>query len=217
MDVNVDLSGVQEHVGDRAKRARRMTHKMALASLGAVGLTYDAGKAVVHSAGELVYRAETRGEQIEAKFNARVTEVQDQMTEEARARRAMMEERFSSISEGVSQRSKAVEQQVQSKLSALKIGSGTVVETDQIRIEVEVIESEPWDGYDSLNAQEVAERLAGLDDAKLEEVRQYEMNTKNRITVLREIDMRQAALEEGENQDGVDEAASEEGAEQAEA
>ena len=196
MNVKMDIGEVQDRVTERAKRARRLSHKVALASIGAVGLTYDAGKAVVHRAGELVQKAETRGEVIEAKLSNRVADVQEQMSEEARARRAMVEERLGSITQGVSQRTKAVEQQVQSKLAGLKIGDGAVLETDQIRIEVEVVETEPWEGYDSLNAQEVTDHLEGLTSAQLEAVRVYETNTKDRVTVLREIDMRQAALEE---------------------
>ena len=57
---------------------------------------------------------------------------------------------------------KSIEKRLQSGLSSLKIGSGTVVETDQIRIEVEIVDEEPWEGYDELNAQEVVDRLAML-------------------------------------------------------
>jgi hypothetical protein len=200
MDVDMDLSGAQEEVGERTKRARRLTHRMALASLGLVGLTYDAGMSVCHSAGEFVKRAEMRGEEIEATLDARIAQAQEQMTEEAQAQRAKLEESLNAITQGLSERGKAVEKQIQGKLSTLKAGSGTVVETDQIKIEVEVVDSEPWEGYDGLNAQEVMDRLGHLDSAQLEAVRRYETNTKNRITVLREIEVRQAALEEEPNQ-----------------
>ncbi len=169
---------------------------MALAALGLAGLTYDAGKSAVRKTDGFVNRAEKRGEEIEAILNSRVSEVQDQMTEEAKAQRAKLEGTLNNLSTGMGDRGKSIEKRVQSGLSSLKIGSGTVVETDQISIEVEIVDEEPWEGYDELNAQEVIDRLAMLGEAQLEAVSDYEANTKNRVTVLREIDMLLAGIEE---------------------
>ena len=204
MSVDVNLNEVPEEVQakvqgtveENAKRARCLSRKVALAALGLAGLTYDAGKSAVRKTDGFVNRAEKRGEEIEAILNSRVSEVQDQMTEEAKAQRAKLEGTLNNFSTGMGDRGKSIEKRVQSGLSSLKIGSGTVVETDQISIEVEIVDEEPWEGYDELNAQEVIDRLAMLGEAQLEAVSDYEANTKNRVTVLREIDMLLAGIEE---------------------
>ena len=77
-----------------------------------------------------------------------------------------------------------------------KSGASEVkLETDDIKIEVEIVDDEPWEGYTGLNAQEILDRLEHLDVEQLEELRDFEANTKNRVTVLREIDMLLAGLE----------------------
>jgi hypothetical protein len=196
MSVNVNLNEVQVKVEEKANDAKRLGRKMALAALGFAGLTYDAGKSVIHSADDFVNRAEKRGAEIEALLEARVSEVQEQMTEEAKAQRAKVEATLSGITEGVGDTGATIQEKFQSGLSALKIGSGTVIETDDIKIEVEIVDSEePWDGYGELNAQEILDRLADLKADRLVILREYEANTKNRVTVLREIDMLLAGLE----------------------
>ncbi len=52
----------------------------------------------------------------------------------------------------------------------------------------------PIEGYDEMNAQEVDGALAGLSGAELGAVRAYELANKNRVTVLRALDDRLAAL-----------------------
>ena len=196
MDMNVNLENVQTTAEENAKRVRRLGRKVTLAAIGLAGLTYDAGKSAVHRADGFVNRAEKRGEEIEAVLNARASDVQKQMTEEAKSQRAKLEGTLGSLSASVEDTGKSIEQRLQSGLSSLKIGSGTVVETDQIRIEVEVVDEEPWEGYDELNAQEVVDRLAMMSAEELEVVSDYEANSKNRVTVLREIDILLAGMEE---------------------
>jgi hypothetical protein len=192
MSVEVTIEGVQDKIAEKAKDARHKGRKMTLAALGIVGLTYDAGKSLVHRADEFVSRAEKRGEEIEAVLNARVSEVQDQMTEEAKAQRAKVEGALKDAAEGVGGRSAAIQEKFQSGLSSLKAGSGTIIETDDIKIEVEIVDDLPWEDYDDLNAQEILDRLSDLSEEQLESLRKYEQNTKNRVTVLREIEIQQA-------------------------
>lgn len=52
---------------------------------------------------------------------------------------------------------------------------------------------EPWNGYDSLTAKEVNDRLATAGPESLAVARLYETANRNRVTVLREIDRRLAA------------------------
>lgn len=197
MSAEVNINDMQTQVEKRSKCARRAARKVRLAALGLAGLTYDAGKSVVHSADRFVHRAEVRGEKIEAALTASASGLQEQVTEEAKARRQKFEQKIESLSEGIGERGKALEKDFQNKLSSLKVGDGTVVETDQIKIEVEVVEAEPWTGYDELNAHEIIDELGKLTESELQAVREYESSTKNRVTILREIEMRLAALDEG--------------------
>jgi ElaB/YqjD/DUF883 family membrane-anchored ribosome-binding protein len=48
----------------------------------------------------------------------------------------------------------------------------------------------PIEGYDELNVEEVFERLGALSSEEIREVRDYEERTKNRDTILEELDRR---------------------------
>ena len=48
----------------------------------------------------------------------------------------------------------------------------------------------PIEGYDEKNVEEIAERLDGLSEAELRRVRNYEQSTKNRETLIAQIDRR---------------------------
>ena len=48
----------------------------------------------------------------------------------------------------------------------------------------------PIEGYDEMNAEEIAERLAGLSEAELRRTRNYEQGNRNRQTLIAEIDRR---------------------------
>jgi ElaB/YqjD/DUF883 family membrane-anchored ribosome-binding protein len=48
----------------------------------------------------------------------------------------------------------------------------------------------PIDGYDELNADEINRRISGLTVDQLREVRDYEERTKNRDTILEQLDRR---------------------------
>ena len=54
----------------------------------------------------------------------------------------------------------------------------------------------PIVNYDEKNAEEVINSLKGLDEMQLRTVRAYEVNNKNRVTVLRAIDEKLADLQE---------------------
>lgn len=53
---------------------------------------------------------------------------------------------------------------------------------------------EPWDGYDELDAQQVADQLADASAGMLAVVRLYESTHRDRAAVIDEIDRRLAAL-----------------------
>jgi hypothetical protein len=48
----------------------------------------------------------------------------------------------------------------------------------------------PIEGYDELNVEEVSARLSALSAEDLREVRDYEERTKNRDTILEQLDRR---------------------------
>jgi len=196
MSVDVKLSSVQRQVEENAKKAGRLGRRMVMAALGVAGYTYDTGISVCHGAEDCFHKAEVRGEKVETHINSRASQVQEQLTDEAKSRRAKVEDALSGITDGVGETGKSIEQAFQSKLASLKIGDGTVMETDQIKIEVEVIDQQPFENYDALNAQEIINGLNRLEKDKLQEAYDYEKSSKNRITVLREIELLQAALEE---------------------
>jgi hypothetical protein len=56
----------------------------------------------------------------------------------------------------------------------------------------EVHMDEPWDGYDSMTAQQVRRRLQDVESVELMAVRLYESSGKNRVSILRAIDSRLA-------------------------
>src|SRR5215218_9414435 len=51
----------------------------------------------------------------------------------------------------------------------------------------------PIEGYDELNVEEIVARLEGLSGEEVGRVREYERRTKNRATLLEQIDRRAAA------------------------
>ena len=51
---------------------------------------------------------------------------------------------------------------------------------------------EPWNGYGSLTAREIIDRLAAATAETLAVARLYETTHRNRVTVIREIDRRLA-------------------------
>src|SRR5829696_4801599 len=48
----------------------------------------------------------------------------------------------------------------------------------------------PIEDYDSLNVKQISERLEGLSDEEVEQLRRYEAANKNRSTLLRRLDER---------------------------
>lgn len=210
--VKVDLGNVQEQVGDTTKHACRLGRRFVLTSLGVVGMTYDKGKSVVHSAEDFAAKAEQRGEQIEEAFNAKVQNVQDQVTTEIHERRTQIETKIDGVSKEVSERGKSIEDTVQKAFTRLKVGdtNGATIEGEQIDIEVgaeiepeigseagkeagvevesETVTSVPIEGYDELSAQEIVAKLADLDPESIESIRAYEAANKNRVTIIREIE-----------------------------
>ncbi len=198
MSVNKNISEVQRTAEEKAKAAERYSKRVELATLGAVGLVYDAGMYVLKSAEGYFHKAEERGQELESAIRARRAKVQQQMTDEAKAKKAQAEEALNNLTSGIGETGKAIENKFQQKFSSLKTDEEAVLETEpiQIEVEVEIKTDEPWVDYESLNVQEVIDGLTDMDLAGLQQAYEYEASHKNRVTVLREIELKQAALEE---------------------
>jgi hypothetical protein len=58
-----------------------------------------------------------------------------------------------------------------------------------VAIEVEKAMEAVIPGYDEMAAKDIVVKLPGMPKEKLVEIREYEVKGKNRVTVLREIDV----------------------------
>lgn len=72
-----------------------------------------------------------------------------------------------------------------------------VLERNQSTPTETLVTVEPLPRYDELRADEITERLSGLSEAELRQVKQYEMKHQNRVTVTRAVD--KLLTEQGES------------------
>ena len=87
------------------------------------------------------------------------------------------------------------EQELEKILSRVGLNRGEVTATViEVKRELEDLVA-PFEGYEELTAKELVERLGEMDEAELRAVRAFEAGTKNRVTVLREIDERLDEME----------------------
>lgn len=195
MDVN--LRNVQEQVGDNVQQARRLSYKAALAYVGLFGMAYDAAVSALESGAEFVDKAEKRGEKMEQEFNDYLAKYQDQAADEAKKLRQRVEQQIDDVSKELHDSRQSLEQEVEKILAKMNFPRFSAsVDTEVVQVDIEVTSMEPIEGYDEMNVKEVTEALDGLDTEMLAAVRTYEVATKNRVTVLREIDERLAPVEE---------------------
>ena len=87
----------------------------------------------------------------------------------------------------VSKNAKSVVVEVEKFLGQFQPKAEEVVKA--VEIEVENVMDKIMPGYDELAAKDIVAKLAVLPKEKLIEIREYEVKGKNRVTVLREIDV----------------------------
>jgi uncharacterized protein YdaU (DUF1376 family) len=179
---------MQERLEDTAKQSKEMTRRAALTYLGLLGLAYDTGKDLLHDGSKLLARAEKRGAKIERTLNRRWSSVESRMTGQVRSWREQVQHRTEEFSQDLSERGKEIEDSARKFVSRVKTEGSRVSDISEIKIEVQVKEKPPIEGYDEMTVQDVLERLPGFDAEMLTEMRVYEAAHKNRVTVLREID-----------------------------
>lgn len=102
-----------------------------------------------------------------------------------------------SVKDVVTENTKGIQDMVLSTVATVRPNTNgkdvqeTVIEvTEQVTEEASEPLSAPFEGYDGLTAKDLIAKLDGMDDKALELVKSYEEATKNRVTVLRDIDER---------------------------
>lgn len=224
MSINLNMRNVQEVVEDTNKKAMDLGRKAYLTYLGAWGMGYDGLKTVYKERWTWVDKAEKRGKVVEKElgkvfkayqkdFPGEVSKLaesmQDTATDLAKSATKKAEEWAKVAEKSVVQvvkRDSAVGQaveeiKVEAKAAAKNV-NGSVKKVQEKSAEVvaevqEVAESaveKIWKGYDELGVKEIVAGLESMSVKKLEELRKYEVDGKNRVTVVREIDARMQAM-----------------------
>lgn len=179
--VNVDLRNVQETVEDSMKSAQDVGRKAILATVGMWGLAYDKANSLWGASMELVDKAEKRGEELEMSFNKRFEKLQEKP--EVKRVVDVVEDSVDTVSKNT----KSVVSEVEKFLAQFQPKAEEAVK--DVAIKVENVLDEVLPGYDELAAKDIVAKLPGMPEEALLKVREYEVKNKNRVTVLREIDV----------------------------
>ncbi len=183
--MNVDLRDMQEKVEDGVQSAKNMSRKVVLASVGVWGLAYDKALEVWDASMSLVDKAEKRGEVMEQDFGKRFNKMQEQVQEQPQVKKVVdvVEDGYDTVSKNA----KSVVVEVEKFLNQFQ--AKTEEAAKDVVIEVEKVMEAVIPGYDEMPAKDIVGKLPGMPKEKLIEIREYEVKGKNRVTVLREIDV----------------------------
>jgi hypothetical protein len=202
--MNLNLRNLQEQVEDSVKGTRQLGRKTALIYAGLLGLAYDQAKQLVKNSMQLVDQAEERGETIVSELNHRAEELRSQANLQVLKWRDRVDQSIENATFEATEAMHNAEEMAEkaiSRMSADKEGAAQELRIDgPMNIEITTVEkievtlTEPVGGYDEMNVKEIAEQVQGWDATLLEDVRAYELTTKNRITVLRAIDERMESM-----------------------
>lgn len=182
--MNIDLRNVQEQVEDGVKRAQTVGRKVVLAYAGMWGLAYDKVQDIWAEGGKLLEKAEKRGEELEAEWMQQFNKVQ----EKPEVKRVVdyVEDQVDTVSKNA----KSVVAEVEKFLAQFQPAASNVqAAVKDVAIEVQAAVAEAVvEGYDEMSAKDVIAMLPSFSKEMLAKVRDYEVASKNRVTVLREID-----------------------------
>ena len=183
--MNVDLRDVQEKVEDGVQSAKNTSRKVVLASIGVWGLAYDKAQEMWDASMSLVDKAEKRGEEMEQDLGKRFNKVQEQVQEQPQVKKVVgaVEDGY----DNVSKNAKTVVAEVEKFLGQFQAKTEEVAK--DVAIEVEKAMDAVLPGYDEMAAKDIVGKLPGMPKEALIEIREYEVKGKNRVTVLREIDV----------------------------
>jgi hypothetical protein len=179
--MNVDLRDVQEKVEDGVQSAKNMSRKVVLASVGVWGLAYDKAHDLWGTGMSMVDKAEKRGEVLEVDFGKRFNKVQEQP--QVKKVVGAVEDSY----DVVSKNAKTVVAEVEKFLAQFQPKAEDAMK--DVVIEVEKVMEAVIPGYDEMAAKDIVAKLPGMPKEQLVEIREYEVKSKNRVTVLREIDV----------------------------
>jgi hypothetical protein len=215
MAVNINMRGVQETVEDGAKKVNEVGRKALLAYLGVWGMGWDASKAVYKDMPAWVDKAEKRGEVVEKdlmevfhayqkdfpgevtklaeKVQSTVSEVAKEVGPAADRYYKNLEKYVASVRKNVAPEA-VVEIKVKAEAGAKKAKAVVAEAAEPVTEAVESAVDALWKGYDSLSVKDILAGLDGKSFKDLEALREYEVGSKNRVTVLREIDARMQAM-----------------------
>jgi uncharacterized protein YoxC len=212
MTANINMRGVQESVEDNAKMVRNMGRKALLTYLGVLGMGYDFSKSVYADGWKFVEKAEKRGEKVEDELRKYINAYQQDFPGEVKKLAHSVEENVTELAKDVQGQADRLGRNVEKVVTKYVRASGVPQAVEDIQVNgkttsAEAVEAtreaeemvtsavdEVWYGYDNLSVKDI---LAGLENksfADLELLREHELNTKNRVTVLREIDARLQAM-----------------------
>lgn len=183
--MNVDLRDVQEKVEDGVQSAKNVGRKVVLASIGVWGLAYDKAQEMWDASMGLVDKAEKRGEEIEQDLGKRFNKMQEQVQEQPQVKKVV--DVVDNSYDHVSKNAKSVVAEVEKFLGQFQ--AKTEEAAKDVVIEVEKAMDAVLPGYDEMAAKDIVGKLPGMPKEALIEIREYEVNGKNRVTVLREIDV----------------------------
>ena len=183
--MNVDLRDVQEKVEDGVQSAKNMGRKVVLASIGVWGLAYDKAQEMWDASMGLVDKAEKRGEEIEQDLGKRFNKMQEQVQEQPQVKKVV--DVVDNSYDHVSKNAKSVVAEVEKFLGQFQ--AKTEEAAKDVAIEVEKAMDAVLPGYDEMAAKDIVGKLPGMPKEALIEIREYEVKGKNRVTVLREIDV----------------------------
>jgi hypothetical protein len=183
--MNVDLRDVQEKVEDGVQSAKNMSRKVVLASIGVWGLAYDKAQEMWDASMSLVDKAEKRGEEIEQDLGKRFNKMQEQVQEQPQVKKVV--DVVDNSYDHVSKNAKSVVAEVEKFLGQFQAKAEETAK--DVAIEVEKAMDAVLPGYDEMAAKDIVGKLPGMPKEALIEIREYEVKGKNRVTVLREIDV----------------------------
>ncbi len=216
MAANINMRGVQEAVEDNTKKAREVGRKAMLAYLGLWGMGYDAGKTLYKDRWAWIEKAEKRGVKVEKELKKLIEAYQKDFPGEVKKLAQTVEENVTEMAKDMSDEAtklgKNLEKYVTKAVRSTRVAeviedikvdskaalSGTAEEALGAMAEAEeaVLSAVDniWYGYDNLSVKEILADLEAKTTAELELLREYEIGSKNRVTVLREIDARLQAM-----------------------
>ncbi|MGL4651368.1 MAG: hypothetical protein ACRC1H_18330 [Caldilineaceae bacterium] len=220
MTANVNMRNVQEMIEDTTKEVKVLGRKAYLTYLGAWGLGYDGVMSLYTDRWHWVEKAEKRGKVVEKDvmkiFEAYQKDFPGEVAKLAESVQSTAGDLYKSAEGYAEDLAKAVRRDVNVSETVENIvveakaavrgfnGNGKkaadkaqeMVADTQAAVEAvaESVVDAIWKGYDELGVKDIVAGLEGMEMKKLEELRAYESGSKNRVTVLREIDARMQAM-----------------------